>query len=156
VVVFQSAPGHRRAEYCNERVCLSVCPLACLSRERRVQPSPHFRCMLPAAVARSLAALRYVMYFRLCGCSFVIGRAKATQVGGILKVTHQWAASCRGRSLMSILLACLSIGMRAVTGRKRRADKLLMRLCPVGVAAPAWHADSDCQCCVSLSLVLPK
>ena len=45
----------RRAQYCNERVCLSVC--VCLSTiissELHVRFSQFFLCMLPMAVARS-------------------------------------------------------------------------------------------------------
>jgi len=53
------APG-RGANYCDECVCLSVCPLAYLKNNT----SRNFLCMLPVAVARSSSddnAIRYVL-----------------------------------------------------------------------------------------------
>jgi len=53
---YYSAPD-RKAEYCNEHVCLSVCvclsTIIGLSSELHVRSSPNFLCMLPTAVARS-------------------------------------------------------------------------------------------------------
>jgi len=51
ILVFRSfyfAPG-RLAKFCDQRVCLSVCPLACISETTR----PNFLHILPVAVARS-------------------------------------------------------------------------------------------------------
>ena len=70
----------------------------------------NFLNMLPMATARSSSddnAIRYVLQVLwMTSCLSIIGQAKATQTGRILKVTHQRAA--RGRSLMStiVLLHC--------------------------------------------------
>ena len=47
------------AEYCDERVCLSVCVClsAVVSSELHVRSSPNFICALPVAVARSSSAV---------------------------------------------------------------------------------------------------
>jgi len=61
---FCSAPG-REAEYCDERVCLSVCVCDCLSAiissELHVPSSPFF-CMLPMAVAQSSSGSVVICY----------------------------------------------------------------------------------------------
>ena len=59
-----SAPD-REAEYCDERVCLSVCVClsAIISSELHLRSSPNFLCMLLMAVARSFSGgvlIRYV------------------------------------------------------------------------------------------------
>ena len=64
----------REAEYCDDRVCPSVCLCVCLSARRELISETtrpifaRFVGILPVAVARSsshpLPALRFVMYFR--------------------------------------------------------------------------------------------
>ena len=53
----------RRAEYCDEGVCLSVSLSARIFPKLHVKTSPNFLCMLPTAVARSSGgvAMRYIM-----------------------------------------------------------------------------------------------
>jgi len=48
------------AKYCDERVCLSVCPFASLEKPH-VQTSQNFLYLLYVAVARSV---QYIIYFR--------------------------------------------------------------------------------------------
>ena len=56
----------RGAQYCNQLVCLSVCPRAYLWD--RWTDLHEFFVQIPVDVARPpLAALRYVMYFRFYG-----------------------------------------------------------------------------------------
>ena len=53
------------AEYCDDRVCLCVCLPASISAELHVRSSPNFyACYLRPWLGPSLAALRYIMYFR--------------------------------------------------------------------------------------------
>ena len=98
------------AKYCDERVCLSVCPLACL-KKRHVKISRNFLYMLLVAVAWSFSDDSLICYilphtskivklFPVCILPVlwmtsrltIIGQAKSTPTGRLLKVTHQGAA----------------------------------------------------------------
>jgi len=60
---YHSATG-RRAEYCDECVCLSVCLFARMSEAPHVRTSSSFLCMLPAVVTLSFSvgfAISYIL-----------------------------------------------------------------------------------------------
>jgi len=51
---------NRKEGYCNEHVCLSVCPPAGISQKPHIQTSPRFfLCMLPVAVALPSSEMNY-------------------------------------------------------------------------------------------------
>jgi len=60
----QYSASDRGAEYCDERVCLSVCLSAIISSELHVRSSPIFLCLLLMPVARFCSGgvvIRYVL-----------------------------------------------------------------------------------------------
>jgi len=68
-ITYYSTPD-KAAEYCDERVCQSVCVCQCvclstiISSELHVRPYPNFLCMLPMAVTRSSSGgvvMRYLL-----------------------------------------------------------------------------------------------
>ena len=143
MVVFQSAPGHRRAEYCNERVCLSTRLLVSRTTSSAFATfSLHVtrgRCSFSRCVA-----IRYVLPVVWM---FVRNRPGEGHTSRRYTQSDSPVGSIVRGAESDVYTIGVFVHWYAVTGRKRRADKLLMRLCPVGVAAPAWHADSDCSCC---------
>jgi len=122
-------------KYCDERVCLSVCPLACLENHTSAT-SRNFLYVLNAAVTRISSdhnALRYVVpVLWMTSCLPIIGRAKATPVASILKVIHQETA--RGRSLMH-RIALLLTEVLKLGGVATFCQKLAVRRTGKGT----WH-----------------
>jgi len=95
--------GSGEAEYCDERVHLSVCQSARISQKpyaQTFQTSPDFLYIyLTVAVTLSVsAALQYFVYFRFCRRRYV-----CLKVGRTLKLSHHASATDRERSLMSAI-----------------------------------------------------
>jgi len=64
VLLFHYSATDREAEYCDERVCLSVsvCLSTIISSKLHVRSSPKFVCMLPVAVAWSSSGAVVICY----------------------------------------------------------------------------------------------
>ena len=124
------------AEYCGDRVCLSVClsvcPRACSRTTRPIFTK--FLYILPMSVARSSSggvAIRYVLpVLRMTSSLYIIARNRrrsSDSVGSsvdlspwrILKLTQQGAAPDRGRSLISTFAVLICCDVRTCTGRRK-------------------------------------
>jgi len=105
---YYSTPS-KAADYCNERVCLYVCLSVRSQSHLRNDTSKLCEILGACGMTRSSSscfAIRYVL--PVCGGRHVwqlpiIVQSKATHEEHLFKVTHQEAASDRGRSLMSMI-----------------------------------------------------
>jgi len=94
----------RSRERCEvlRRACLCVCRSARVPQDHTSKLHECYcRCQLWQWFGPSLATLQCTSGLRMSSRLPIIGEAKATLIGPILKATHQWAEP--GRSLMSII-----------------------------------------------------
>jgi len=107
------------AEYCDERVCLCVCLFVCLSvRDSAnislaiyVRTSPNFVCILPMAVSRLSLGDNTICYILpvLWMTSCLRGKARATTLRRLLRVTCRGTAPDRRYSLVSIIASFVCV-----------------------------------------------